>query len=396
MTEAGAPFGLYIHWPFCRSKCPYCDFNSHVSDAIDQARWRAAYLREMTALAPRLTGRSLASIFFGGGTPSLMAPETVAALIEAARALWPESWRNTAPEITLEANPTSIEASKFAAFRDAGVNRVSVGIQALDDAALKFLGREHSARDALAALAVARATFTRVNADMIYARPEQDAAAWRGELARLIGEGLGHVSLYQLTIERGTPFFGLYNKGAFTLPDEEDAAALYEETNAALAAQGLAAYEISNYARPGEECRHNLIYWRYDDYLGIGPGAHGRVPDASGAAKATVNARRPDDWLERVESTGTGLSAETSLAPRERLEEMMMMGLRLTEGVAEEAIARLVPGGSAAAFDTARLTRLKDGGFILCDGARIRATDDGRLRLNAVIAELLTPGSVRG
>ena len=396
MAGTGAPFGLYIHWPFCRAKCPYCDFNSHVSDAIDQRRWRDAYLREMAALAPRLTGQPLASIFFGGGTPSLMAPETVAALIEAARALWPESWRTDTPEITLEANPTSIEAGKFAAFRDAGVNRVSVGIQALDDAALKFLGREHSAREALAALAVARATFARVNADMIYARPEQGAAAWRGELARLIGEGLGHVSLYQLTIERGTPFFGLYNKGAFALPDDEDAAALYEETGAVLAAAGLAAYEISNYARPGEECRHNLIYWRYGDYLGIGPGAHGRVPDALGAPEATVNARRPDDWLERVESTGTGLSEETPLSPRERLEEMMMMGLRLSEGVAEDAIARVVPGGSAAAFDAARLARLQDGGFILCDGAHIRATGEGRLRLNAVIAELLTQTSARG
>jgi oxygen-independent coproporphyrinogen-3 oxidase len=384
-----APFGLYIHWPFCRSKCPYCDFNSHVADTVDHPRWRAAYLREMEARAPRLAGRAPASIFFGGGTPSLMEPETVAAVIDTARTLWPGGWRAGEPEITLEANPTSIEATKFAAFRGAGVNRVSVGIQALDDAALRFLGREHSAAEALDALAVARATFSRVNADMIYARPGQNVAAWRAELRRLTGQGLGHVSLYQLTIERGTPFFGLYNKGAFALPDDETAAALYEETGAVLAAEGLAPYEVSNYARPGEECRHNLIYWRYGDYLGIGPGAHGRIPDAAGRPAATVNARRPADWLERVEASGTGLTEETPLDPRTRLEEMVMMGLRLADGFGEDDIARIGAGSIDRAFDPARLARLAAGGFIAREGTRLRVTGEGRMRLDAVVAELL-------
>jgi oxygen-independent coproporphyrinogen-3 oxidase len=384
-----APFGLYIHWPFCRSKCPYCDFNSHVADTVDHPRWRAAYRREMEALAPRLAGRAPASLFFGGGTPSLMEPETVAAVIDRARTLWPDGWRTGAPEITLEANPTSIEAAKFAAFRDAGVNRVSVGVQALDDAALRFLGREHSADEALAALAVAQKTFTRVNADMIYARPGQDVAAWRAELRRLLARGLGHVSLYQLTIERGTPFFGLHNKGAFALPDDETAAALYEETGTVLAAEGLAPYEVSNYARPGEECRHNLIYWRYGDYLGIGPGAHGRVPDAAGSPAATVNARRPADWLERVEASGTGLVEETPLDPRTRLEEMVMMGLRLTDGFGEDDVARVGGGSIDRVFDPARLARLAAGGFIAREGTRLRVTGEGRLRLNAVVAELL-------
>jgi oxygen-independent coproporphyrinogen-3 oxidase len=384
-----APFGLYIHWPFCRSKCPYCDFNSHFTDTVVHPRWRVAYLREMEAMAPRLAGRVPASLFFGGGTPSLMAPETVAAVIDRARTLWPDGWRAGGPEITLEANPTSIEATKFAAFRDAGVNRVSVGIQALDDDALRFLGREHSAAEALDALAVARATFSRVNADMIYARPGQDTVEWRAELRRLTGQGLGHVSLYQLTIERGTPFFGLYNKGAFALPDDETAAALYEETGAVLAAEGLAPYEVSNYARPGEECRHNLIYWRYGDYLGIGPGAHGRIPDAAGRPAATVNARRPADWLERVEASGTGLTEETPLDPRTRLEEMVMMGLRLADGFGEDDIARIGAGSIDRAFDPARLARLAAGGFIAREGTRLRVTGEGRMRLDTVVAELL-------
>ncbi|MGE0650312.1 MAG: radical SAM family heme chaperone HemW [Alphaproteobacteria bacterium] len=388
MTGA-APFGLYVHWPFCRSKCPYCDFNSHVAEAIDHRRWRDAYRREMEAMAPRVAGRAPASIFFGGGTPSLMEPETVATVIDTARVLWPEGWRAGEPEITLEANPTSIEAAKFAAFRDAGVNRVSVGVQALDDEALRFLGREHSADEALAALAVAQETFARVNADMIYARPGQGVSDWRSELRRLISMGLGHVSLYQLTIERGTPFFGLHNKGAFALPDDETAAALYEETGAVLAESGLFPYEVSNYARPEDECRHNLIYWRYGDYLGIGPGAHGRVPGRDGCPVATVNARRPGDWLERAEATGTGLSEETPLEPRVRLEEMVMMGLRLSEGIDDDAVARVGAGGIDRAFDPQRLARLVAGGFIAREGTRLRATGDGRMRLNAVVAELL-------
>ena len=368
------PFGLYVHWPFCRSKCPYCDFNSHVADAIDHARWCQAYLREIATLAPRLAGRALSSIFFGGGTPSLMRPETTAAIIDAARALWP----GAEPEITLEANPTSIEAEKFAGFRAAGVNRVSVGVQALDDSALKFLGREHSAKEALAALDVARRNFAHVNADMIYARPEQTVAAWRSELARLLELGLGHLSLYELTIERGTPFFGLHNKGTFELPDEDTAAELYEMTGEMLTHAGLFAYEVSNYARPGEECRHNLIYWRGQDYLGIGPGAHGRLPREDGGRSATANLRRPDDWLAQVELAGHGIGEDNVLSPPEIGEERVMMGLRLAEGIAEDIIP-----------NKARLPRLIAGGFLECINGRIRTTAEGRLRLNAVIADLL-------
>jgi len=384
-----APFGLYIHWPFCRSKCPYCDFNSHVADSIDHDRWRDAYLAELDRIAAALEGRALASIFFGGGTPSLMAPETVAAIIERARALWPAPTDEAAVEITLEANPTSIEAAKFAAFARAGINRVSVGIQALEDDALKFLGREHSAREALAALDVARSHFARVNADMIYARPGQDVARWRAELDQLLAFALGHVSLYQLTIERGTPFFGLHNKGAFALPDEDTAAALYDATGATLAEHGLAAYEISNYARHGTECRHNLIYWRYFDYAGIGPGAHGRLTLADGTGYATVAPRRPDDWLAMAEGTGARATEVSPLSPRTRLEELVMMGLRLNDGISDEDLARINAGDIDNAFNPQRLARLVAGGFVIRDGARLRASDEGRLRLDAVLAELL-------
>lgn len=383
------PFGLYIHWPFCRSKCPYCDFNSHVADTIAHDRWRDAYLAELDRLAPALKDRRLSSIFFGGGTPSLMAPETVAAIIEQAKRLWPAQNEGIAPEITLEANPTSIEAAKFAAFAEAGVNRVSVGIQALDDDALKFLGREHSAREALAALDVARARFARVNADMIYARPHQTVAQWRRELEQLLAYELDHVSLYQLTIERGTPFFGLHAKGAFALPDEDTAANLFETTGAVLAARGMEAYEISNYARPGQECRHNLIYWRYFDYAGIGPGAHGRLTLSDGSKCATVAPRRPEDWLAMAEGTGARRIEVATLAPRTQLEELVMMGLRLSTGIGNDDLARIHAGDIATAFNPVRLARLIDGGFLSRDAGRLRALPEGRLRLDAVLAELL-------
>ncbi len=383
------PFGLYIHWPFCRSKCPYCDFNSHVADAIDHDRWRDAYLAELDRLAPALKDRRLSSIFFGGGTPSLMVPETVAAIIEHAKRLWPAPLEDTLPEITLEANPTSIEAAKFAAFAQAGINRVSVGIQALDDDALKFLGREHSAHEALAALDVARAQFARVNADMIYTRPNQTVAQWRRELEQLLAYDLDHVSLYQLTIERGTPFFGLHAKGAFALPDEDTAVDLFETTGAVLAARGIEAYEISNYARPGQECRHNLIYWRYFDYAGIGPGAHGRLTLGDGSKCATVAPRRPDDWLGMAEGTGTRRVEVTALAPRTCLEELVMMGLRLSTGIGSDDLARIGAGNIDTAFNPVRLARLIDGGFLSRDAGRLRALAEGRLRLDAVLAELL-------
>src|SRR5579863_145353 len=265
---------LYIHWPFCTSKCPYCDFNSHVRERIDEARWRNALLRELDRAAETLAGRRVASVFFGGGTPSLMAPQTAAALIERIATHWGLDDRT---EITLEANPTSVEASRFAELRAAGVNRVSLGVQALDDGALKFLGRGHNAGEARGAVALAARLFPRFSFDLIYARPGQTLAAWRDELSAALAMAGNHLSLYQLTIEAGTAFATAYARGDFRLPDEETQAALYEVTQEALAAAGLPAYEISNHARPGEECRHNLVYWRYQDYLGIGPGAHGRL-----------------------------------------------------------------------------------------------------------------------
>lgn len=387
MAPDDQPFGLYVHWPYCRSKCPYCDFNSHVTETLSHDRWCAAYLKALDEIAPRFADRQLASIFFGGGTPSLMAPETVAAVIAHARALWPETPKEGL-EITLEANPTSVEAAKFEAFRDAGVTRVSIGIQALDNTALNFLGREHSAGEALGALNIARKNFTRVNADMIYARPDQTVAHWKTELKQLLDQGLDHLSLYQLTIERGTPFFGLHRKGAFELPDDDDAAKLYDATGDMLEAYGLKTYEISNYAKPGAECRHNLIYWRGLDYAGIGPGAHGRVP-GPGGTYATVEARRPEDWLARIEDTGAGRSEETLLAPHQRFEELVMMGLRLTDGISEDDLASIDTGHFNDAFDPVRLERLINGGFVTLENGRLSASAAGRLRLNAVLAELL-------
>ena len=381
------PMALYVHWPFCASKCPYCDFNSHVADSIDQGAWRRAYLTELDAWAPVLAGRRLTSIFFGGGTPSLMDPDTAAAVIGRARRIW-RCAEGADLEITLEANPNSAEAARFEAFRAAGINRLSLGIQALDDSALGFLGRTHSAAEALAALARAKAHFPRVNADMIYARPGQTIAAWQEELARLMGEGLGHLSLYQLTIERGTPFFSAHRRGDFTLPGDDDQAGLYLATVEVLAGAGLAAYEVSNYARAREQCRHNLTYWRYGDFLGIGPGAHGRL-NLRGAALATENLRAPADWLAAVGGCGRGLKGETPLTAAERAQEMVMMGLRLAEGIAAVDFRAVTGGGFADHLDGAAMERLSQAGFLSTERARLKATDEGRLRLDAVIASLL-------
>ena len=384
------PLALYVHWPFCASKCPYCDFNSHVAESIDQEAWRRAYLTELDAWAPALEGRRLTSIFFGGGTPSLMDPDTAAAVIDRARQIWPDT-AGAALEITLEANPNSAEAARFEAFAATGVNRLSLGIQALDDGALKFLGRTHGAAEALAALTRAKAYFPRVNADMIYARPGQTIAAWQEELARLMDEGLGHLALYQLTIERGTPFFSAHRRGDFALPGDDDQAGLYLATGEALARAGLSAYEVSNYARPGEECRHNLNYWRYADFLGVGPGAHGRLT-LPGAALATENLRPPADWLTAVEEGGRGIKVETPLTAAERTEEMVMMGLRLEVGIGA-ADFRAVTGGSFADhLDRAAITRLTQAGCLSAAGGRLKATPEGRMRLDAVIASLLGSG----
>ncbi len=385
MFRALIPLALYIHWPFCLSKCPYCDFNSHVRDSVDHARWRSALLAEIDSYAARLPGRTVTSIFFGGGTPSLMEPTTAAAVIDRIAARWP-----VAPdiEISLEANPSSVESARFAALAQAGVNRVSLGVQALDDAALRFLGRRHNAAEAMEALGIARRHFARMSFDLIYARPGQTLAAWQAELGRALLEGAEHLSVYQLTIEQGTQFATLASRGELDMPDEDTQAALYETTQEMLAAAGLPAYEISNHARPGAECRHNLTYWHYGDYVGIGPGAHGRLT-IDGQKLAPRAHRAPEIWLERVEAHGHGAHDDAPITMAERRDEMMMMGLRLTEGVSRRRIEAELGADVEALLDPKSLARLVQGGFIALDDDYIRATDAGRQRLNAVLTSLL-------
>ena len=377
-------FALYVHWPFCLSKCPYCDFNSHVRERIDAARWQRAYLVELGRAAAETVGRTVTSVFFGGGTPSLMPPETAAAILERVRALWP-----TAPdiEITLEANPGASDAARFRAFRDAGVNRLSIGVQALDDDVLRFLGRRHNAAEALAAVERAAAIFPRFSFDLIYARPGHTLAAWRDELTRALGFAGEHLSVYQLTIEPGTAFHTAYERGDFTLPDEDTGADLYETTIELLGAAGLPAYEISNHAKPGAESRHNLTYWRYGDYAGIGPGAHGRL--TVGETKyATRHHRAPEIWLERVERDGTGETERSPLGAAERGREMLLMGLRLAEGVDLARFEREA-GTRAADFVNANAAaRLAETGLIEWTQGALRATAAGHQRLNAVLAAL--------
>ncbi len=376
---------LYIHWPFCLAKCPYCDFNSHVRERIDQGRFAAALRAELAWEARRLGRRRLASIFFGGGTPSLMDPATVAALIDDATRYF-----DPAPdiEITLEANPTSVEASTLGAFRNAGVNRASIGVQSLEPEALRLLGREHSADQAVAALAAARRIFPRLSFDLIYARPGQTLAAWRAELRRALDLAADHLSLYQLTIEPGTRFETLHRRGEIMLPDDETAATLYEATGEEAARFGLAPYEISNYAVPGAESRHNLVYWRYDDYAGIGPGAHGRVM-VGGALLATRRHRAPEPWAERVERLGHGTTDEVHLAPAERAREMLLMGLRLDEGVSEARFLARTARSLDEAIDVTILRMAVDEGYLERTQGRLRATPAGRLRLDALLARLV-------
>jgi oxygen-independent coproporphyrinogen-3 oxidase len=381
MNGHDAGFGVYIHWPFCASKCPYCDFNSHVAEAIDQGRWRRALVAELSHFAGETRERTVASVFFGGGTPSLMEPEMVAALIAAVRGAWPTA---DDLEITLEANPTSVEAGRFAALAAAGVNRVSLGVQALDPAALAFLGRRHSAAEALAAVALAATHFPRYSFDLIYARPGQTAAAWRSELTRALAYAGEHLSLYQLTIEPGTPFA----REGVPAADEETAAALYEATQEILEARGLPAYEVSNHARAGAACRHNLVYWRGGDYVGVGPGAHGRL-SRQGATDALYQIHAPERWLEAVEARGHATAKRGALSPEERREELLMMGLRLSEGVDLRRFRAQTGGDDLDALDRASLARLIEGGFITLDEHSLRATPAGRLRLNAVLAALL-------
>ena len=378
-------FALYVHWPFCLSKCPYCDFNSHVRERVDEARWQRAYLAEIERAAAETPGRTVTSIFFGGGTPSLMPPETAAAILARIRALWP-----VAPdaEITLEANPGVAEAARFRAFRAAGINRLSIGVQALDDAALHFLGRKHAADEALAAVERAAEIFPRFSFDLIYARPGQSVGAWRDELARALRHAGDHLSVYQLTIEPGTAFHTAHARGDFALPNEDTAADLYEATRELLGAAGFAAYEISNHARPGGESRHNLAYWRYGDYAGIGPGAHGRL--THGETKvATRQQRLPETWLGDVETKGGGEAERAPLDRAERGREMLLMGLRLAEGVDLARFAKEA-GVPARDFVDARASaRLADAGLIEWTPETLRATEAGRQRLNAVLAALI-------
>jgi putative oxygen-independent coproporphyrinogen III oxidase len=383
------PLGVYVHWPFCKSKCPYCDFNSHVRERVEQARWRGALLKELEHAAREAPDRRVETVFFGGGTPSLMEPETAGALIDRVKALW-----DTAPaiEITLEANPTSVEADRFAALAEAGVNRASLGVQALDAAALEFLGREHSVEEALAAVDTARRHFARHSFDLIYARPDQTPDAWADELERALGLAGEHLSLYQLTIERGTRFFTDHARGAFALPGEDEAAAMFEHTQARLAAAGLPAYEISNHARPGAACRHNLIYWRYQDYVGIGPGAHGRFgePRDQGVAKrATRRTSGPEAWLEMVERTGHGTAETSVVAGQDLVEEALMVGLRLADGIDRAIFAAVTGADPVEALGAARLAPLIEAGFLEVGPERLGATVAGQQRLNAVLERLI-------
>jgi oxygen-independent coproporphyrinogen-3 oxidase len=379
-------FAIYVHWPFCRSKCPYCDFNSHVREAIDEARWRAAILSELDHYAGETRGRTVSSIFFGGGTPSLMAPATVASIIARIAGRWRLA---TDVEITLEANPNSAERAKFTALRGAGVNRLSLGVQSLDDKALRFLGRAHDSGEARAAIAAAADTFERFSFDLIYARPGQSVAAWRDELAAALALAGEHLSLYQLTIEQGTAFHALHQRGDIVLPPEDEAAAFYEVTQEVLTDAGLPAYEISNHARPGAECRHNLVYWRYGDYAGIGPGAHGRLT-RNGARIATRQERAPETWLAAVEARGHGTAEGQAIAPAHAAEEALMMGLRLSEGIDPARFQKRTGVALDAALDQRRLQDLIAGGFLIgrADGG-VAATPAGRRVLNAITAALL-------
>jgi oxygen-independent coproporphyrinogen-3 oxidase len=378
-TESG--FGVYVHWPFCLSKCPYCDFNSHVVANVDQGKWAAAFRRELGHMRALSGPRNVGSIFFGGGTPSLMDVATVEAVLDEIARLWSVE---DGVEVTLEANPTSVEATRFRGYRSAGVNRLSLGVQSLNDAALKFLGRLHTAQEALAAIALAREIFPRLSFDLIYARPGQSVAEWSGELKSALAHAVDHLSLYQLTIEEGTAFARLYEKGAFHLPEEDAAAELYGVTGEICASAGLAPYEVSNYAAPQAECRHNLVYWRYGEYAGVGPGAHGRLV-SGGKRLATSTLRAPGAWLDAVQARGHGLDVTEEVSSAEQGEEMMMMGLRLEEGVSLARYARL----AGVPLARSRIDALVGEGLLACEGDRIAATAQGRLVLNGLLARLL-------
>lgn len=372
---------LYVHWPFCAKKCPYCDFNSHVRAGVDVAAWQAALIADMRAEAAVAAGAPLTSIFFGGGTPSLMPPALVAALLAEAEALW---GFDPAIEITLEANPSSVEAANFAGLAAAGVNRVSLGVQSLDDGELKFLGRLHGAEEAVAALRVAQAHFARVSFDMIYALPGHTAALWRERLARALDFGSGHISLYQLTIEPGTRFASDVRRGRLVPLDDDAAAELFDITQELTSAAGLPAYETSNHARPGEESRHNLVYWRYQDYAGIGPGAHGRR-----GGVATVRHKKPENFLAAVARQGDGIAEARPLAVPDQAAEALLMGLRLAEGVDLAALSARFGLPRGGLVDEGALARLAGIGLVWADGDRIGVAPEGRGVLDALLAELV-------
>jgi len=374
----GEPLALYVHWPFCVSKCPYCDFNSHVRAGIDQEAWRDALLADLAHEARLLPGRRLTSIFFGGGTPSLMEPSTVAAIIEAARAHWSAS---DDIEITLEANPNSVETERFADLASAGVNRLSLGLQSFDDQALAFLGRAHSAKEGWRALEVAQKRFRRVSFDLIYALPGDTEDSWSASLAQALSLGTTHLSLYQLTIEPGTRFATMVAKNRFEPLDADAAATLYELTDAMTSAAGTPAYEISNYARRGHESRHNLTYWRYGDYAGVGPGAHGRR-----LGMRTVRHRKPENFLAGLRRNGHAIVEEAALSPAEAADEALVMGLRLTEGIDAAAIAHRF--GLPDIVDWRKVDRLVASGHLMRDGTRIAPTAAGRLLLDHVLADI--------
>ena len=397
MHTVDRKLGLYIHWPYCKKKCPYCDFNSHVRASVDYDRMADAYVQELQFMGEKTKNRTLHSIYFGGGTPSTMPPEITARLIDTARALWGTS---NDIEITLEANPTSVEMEKLSGFKNAGINRISLGVQALDDTALHELGREHSARDALVAVEEVQSLFSRANFDLIYARPKQSVQAWLSELETALHYIRGHISLYQLTIEPNTEYYHRWKKGEIVLPDEDRAESLFTTTNDLLKSHDLHAYEVSNYAHHGDESRHNLLYWRYDDYIGVGPGAHGRltindahgrITDSNDKKTATVCISLPEKWVASVEQNGHGMDMQM-VDRAGRLDELMLMGLRLSEGVPESRLIRET-GQGFETLNMGRLETLLDEKLLIMDNAqnnkRLRTTDAGRLRLNAVLEYLL-------
>lgn len=381
-------FGVYVHWPFCQSKCPYCDFNSHVHEKIDHDQWTQAYLREIEHTSHLMPGRVVDTVFFGGGTPSLMKPEQIDAILTKIKSSWKT---NPNWEVTLEANPTSVEIGKFQGFKDAGINRVSLGIQSFNEDDLKFLGRKHNATEAKQALDIAAKTFERFSFDLIYARPNQTVAAWEAELNEALSIAKTHLSLYQLTIEQGTPFYTQHARGDFKIPDQDLGADLYDATQVILDKQGMPAYEVSNHAIPGQESRHNLIYWRYGDYAGIGPGAHGRLT-MNGEKKATRTHRAPEIWLERVAKDNHGYHPFEDVTRQQRVQECLMMGLRLSEGVPWQRVHDEYGGDAREFLSSDKLDRLIDEGMLVDDGKTITATATGRKCLNAVLGYWLAAG----